>query len=189
MPPKPKYTKEEIVSAAFSLVREKGEEALTARELAQRLCTSPRPIFTAFENMDALRGEVIKRCEQTYDSFIEQERQSGLYPEYKAMGMAYIRLARQEKNIFRLLFMRDTSGERPSDASFIRATDLISDMLSLDSDRAKKLHFEVWVWVHGIASMLATSYLDIDFETVSSMLTDVYISLRERIVNERDNKN
>ena len=36
MPPKPKFTKEEIVFAAKEIVREKGLSALTARAAGQR---------------------------------------------------------------------------------------------------------------------------------------------------------
>ena len=52
MPPKPKFTKEEIVAAALTLVSEKGMEALTARELGLRLGSSARPIFTVFQSME-----------------------------------------------------------------------------------------------------------------------------------------
>ena len=37
MPPKPKYTKEEIVNAAYELTREKGIDAVVAREVGKRL--------------------------------------------------------------------------------------------------------------------------------------------------------
>ena len=48
MPPKPKFTKEEIVAAALELVSANGIEALTARELSAYLGSSARPIFTVF---------------------------------------------------------------------------------------------------------------------------------------------
>ena len=51
MPPKPKFTREEIVAAALDLVSERGMGALTSRDLAARLGSSPRPIFTVFKNM------------------------------------------------------------------------------------------------------------------------------------------
>ena len=51
MPPKPKFTREEIVAAALSLLREQGESALTAREIGKRLGTSSSPIFTTFMDM------------------------------------------------------------------------------------------------------------------------------------------
>ena len=58
MAPKNKFTKEEIVGAAKELVREKGLSALTARELAKRLGSSPRPIFTAFRSMKEVADAV-----------------------------------------------------------------------------------------------------------------------------------
>ena len=42
MPPKPKYTKEEIVHAAYELTREKGIEAVVAREVGHRLLSLPQ---------------------------------------------------------------------------------------------------------------------------------------------------
>ena len=58
MPPKPKFSRDEIVQAALALVSEKGAEALTARELGMRLGSSARPIFTVFKGMEELQGEV-----------------------------------------------------------------------------------------------------------------------------------
>ena len=40
MPPKPKFTKEEIVDAALDIVSRDGVEAMTAREVGERLGTS-----------------------------------------------------------------------------------------------------------------------------------------------------
>lgn len=54
MPPKPKCTKEQIVKAALKLVSERGEKALTARELGKKLGSSSCPIFTALGSMDEL---------------------------------------------------------------------------------------------------------------------------------------
>ena len=45
MPPNTLFQKEEILTAALKLVREKGEKALTARALAAELGCSVKPIF------------------------------------------------------------------------------------------------------------------------------------------------
>ena len=58
MPPKPKFTREEIVDAALSIVSERGVDALTARELGERLGSSARPVFTVFKNMEEVQAEV-----------------------------------------------------------------------------------------------------------------------------------
>ena len=53
MPPKARFSKEEIVSMALQITREHGIGAVTARELGARLGSSARPIFTVFQNMDS----------------------------------------------------------------------------------------------------------------------------------------
>ena len=58
MPPKPKFTKEEIVAAAVEIVRQEGEDALTARSLGNKLGASARPIFTVFNSMDEVKESV-----------------------------------------------------------------------------------------------------------------------------------
>ena len=50
MPPKPKFTKEDIVEAAFNIVREQGWEALTQRSIAQKLNASIGPIYSSLSN-------------------------------------------------------------------------------------------------------------------------------------------
>ena len=58
MPPKVKFSREEILSAAYELVRKNGKDALSARSLASALGVSTAPIFTAFESIDALTDAV-----------------------------------------------------------------------------------------------------------------------------------
>ena len=58
MPPKPKFTKEEIVQTALAVVSEKGVEALTAKELGNALGSSARPIFTVFSSMKEVQDAV-----------------------------------------------------------------------------------------------------------------------------------
>ena len=52
MPPKTKVSKEEILSTAVNLVRNDGENALNARNIARSLGCSTQPIFSNFINMD-----------------------------------------------------------------------------------------------------------------------------------------
>ncbi|MBO5913424.1 MAG: TetR/AcrR family transcriptional regulator, partial [Clostridia bacterium] len=85
-----------------------------------------------------------------------------------------------------LLFMRDTSKEEgnPSEYLFNMGCIVVGELLNLKMHSAERLHTEVWIWVHGIASALATSYVDIDYDTISNMLSDVYLGLKGRYENE-----
>ena len=106
MPPKCRFTREEIIQAALDLTAEKGVGALTARGLAQRLGSSAKPIFGLFANMEEVQQEVVKAANLRYQEYLWQDMSAGRYPPYKASGMAYIRFAREQKELFKLLFMR-----------------------------------------------------------------------------------
>ena len=54
MPPKNRFTKDEMIDAALDIVREKGIDALTSRELGARMGCSTRPMFTFFSTVNEL---------------------------------------------------------------------------------------------------------------------------------------
>lgn len=187
MPPKFRYTREEMIAAALELVRQGGKDALTARALGAKLGCSAKPIFGLFRNMEELEGEVIAAADAYYQKYLVQKMQEGQYPPYKASGMAYIRFAKGERELFRLLFMRDRSGEIIGEnLEEIRPLlDLIRKNTGLSEREAYLFHLEMWIYVHGIATMLATSYLEWDAEFISNTLTDSYQGLRHRFCVER----
>ncbi len=182
MPPKCKFTKEDVIAAALALIREDGLEALTARGLAARLGLSAKPIFGLFSGMEEVQAAVIAAANTLYQSYINTAMTAGEYPPYKASGMAYIRFAQEEKALFRLLFMRDRSGEtvKENREDIRPMLDMLMQNLGLSEDMAYIFHIELWVYVHGIAVMIATGYLDWDVEFISRALTDAYIGLKLR---------
>lgn len=182
MPPKAKVTKPEIIQASVDLVRENGASALNARSLASKLGISTQPIFSNYTSMDALKEEVISAAGELYQSFIAQDIQSGNYPAYKASGMAYIRFAKEETELFKLLFMRDRSDELITEnAEELKPIlQLIQANTGLDEQHASLFHLEMWITVHGIATMIATSYLELDWDMISRILTDSYEGLKTR---------
>ena len=182
MPPKVKITRDDIINATVRLVRENGECAINARAIAQSLSCSTQPIFSNFSTMDELKKAVMDSAEKLYDEYTKREIDNALYPHYKAHGMAYIRFAKEEKELFKFLYMRDRSNEdtRHSKALFNKMEDEVHSITGLDGDDATLFHLEIWAYVHGIAAMFATSYLDLDWELVSKMITDAYQGLKKQ---------
>ena len=126
MPPKVRITKEEIIKTALDLVRQSGAEAINARAIANALLCSTQPIFSNFATMEALQSAVLRKAYDYYLSFLKREVEGGAYPQYKAMGMAYVRFAKEERELFRLLFMRDRTGEdRSSSPDFEQSVQMI----------------------------------------------------------------
>lgn len=182
MPQKSKVAKADIINAAVNIVRENGADALNARAVASKLSTSTQPIFSHYTSMEALRADVISSANEMYQNFLNQDMNSGEYPTYKASGIAYIRFAKEEKELFKLLFMRDRSQEHiEKNSDEIKPIiDIIRNNTGLSEQNAYFFHLEMWMYVHGIAVMLATSYLEWDWEIISKMLTDGYEGLKER---------
>lgn len=185
MPPKIKITKDEIVSKTLNLVRENGEEGLNARSVALALNCSTQPIFSNFSGLEELQKAVTNKAYDLYLSFLNNEVKADKYPKYKAFGMAYIRFAREEKQLFKLLFMCDRKGKQfiPTQ-DFNASVQLIMEQNGLSEEKAKLFHLEIWTAVHGIATMLATNFLDFEWDFISSMITDVYQGLKFRHVTE-----
>lgn len=182
MPPKVRITREDIVNTAVDIVRFGGAEAVNARRIAERLNCSTQPVFSNFSSMEALRGAVMDAADKCYREYIRRETETGAYPVYKASGMAYIRFAREEKELFKLLFMRDRAGEDVSAETdeLKQIYRVVQSQTGLEGERAKRFHLETWAFVHGIAAMTATGYLELDTDLVSEMLTDAYQSLKAR---------
>ena len=186
MPPKVKITKEDIVQAGLEIVRRDGETGLNARSIAAVLGCSTQPVFSNYDSMDELRLAVLAGAEGVYARYMQQEIESGKYPDYKASGMAYIRFAKEEKNLFRMLYMRHRTYEQTLNEAhlFDQMEEIVQDSTGLEKDRARLFHLEMWAFVHGIATMFATNFLDLSWELVIRMLSDTYLGLRKQYETE-----
>ena len=60
MPPRVKFSREEIIAAALDIVRRGGMAALTARSLAAELGSSATPVFGLFENLQEVQEEGVR---------------------------------------------------------------------------------------------------------------------------------
>ncbi len=104
MPPKAKFTREQITEAALQLVRDRGVDALTARGLAEKLECSPRPIFTVFQNMEEVREAAAVEAKAVYAEYAARGLED---PQpFKGVGTQYILFALREPRLFQLLFMQ-----------------------------------------------------------------------------------
>ena len=182
MPPRFKFTKEEITNAALNVTRREGMSGLTARALAEELGCSVKPIFGLFKNMEEVQQEVIKSADALYQSYLKEDMEKGLNPPYKSIGMAYIRFAKEEKELFKFLFMRDRIREATEEnmEELTPILKIIQEKTGMGEKEAYTFHMEMWIFVHGMATMVATNYLDLDKAYISRVLTDAYEGIKSR---------
>ena len=120
MPPKAKFTKQQIAKAGLDIIRNEGMENLTARALGKMLGSSACPIFTVYENMEDVQAEINKAARAVYSEYIKK----GLEEEsaFKGVGMQYIMFAIKEPRLFQLLFMSEQS-QQPSVSNILPVID------------------------------------------------------------------
>jgi AcrR family transcriptional regulator len=187
MPPKVKVTRQHIIATAMEIVRQSGAQALNARTVAAALECSTQPVFSNFESMEMLKLAVVEKADALCQEYIRREIEQGQYPEYKASGMAYIRFAKEEKELFKLLFMRDRTNEELSPSpDFEESVKLIMETNQVSQEKAMMMHLEMWTCVHGIATMLVTSFFSLDWEFISDMITDIYLGIKARHTSEEN---
>ena len=155
MPPKVKFSKEAMIGTALQLVREEGMVSLTARALAEKLGATPRVIFGQFANMAELQAK--------------------------------------EPQLFQLLF------QNPSKEPIRRFQDFLpmkdhSYQLVLDSivadypltvEEASRLYQHLFIYSHGMASMVASGIYQFGMEEVIGLLTEVCQSLIKEMVGKK----
>ena len=141
MPPRFKFTRDDVVQAAVAVVRENGAAGLTARALAAKLQCSVKPIFGLFANMEEVRRAVIDEAAKVYAAYAARELKEGRFPPYKCTGMAYVRFAAEERELFKLLYMRDRTGETPpADDGLEETLKLVQRATGLDREQAYFMH-------------------------------------------------
>lgn len=185
---KKQITREKILQVAFDLVRKEGATAMSVRAIAKACNCSTQPIYLSFEGIDEIKDVVYKMAlEYFYEYFLNLvSRQE--YPEYKSIGMAYVKFAHEESELFKYAFMTKPRAKFSSvDASFDTSVELIRKSLKISEKSARRLHTEMWIFGHGIATMYITNYIDFDFETVSDMYSDVFNGLIMVLGDKNDN--
>ncbi len=180
------FSKEDILKEALDLARQEGLPAVTARALGAKLGTSVQPIFGYFDSMEDVRNAVTEEARKLYQSYLKEDMSSGKYPPYKASGMAYIRFAREERELFKMLFMCDRSAE--DKLKIAEETELLVELIckqvAITKEQAGLFYLEMWAYVHGIATMIATGYYDWSEELTSRTLTDMYQGLKYKYENK-----
>ena len=184
MAPKNKFTKEEMVEAALRVVREKGMEGLSAKSMASALGTSTQPVFTAFGSMAGIKQAVYDAAVRVYDSYTEKGLREQI--PFFGVGIQYIRFAREEPALYRLLFLTRAQGQgwsamqsmkhlqtlvRPTLMEIYQITELEADLYFRD----------LWFVVHSLSTLIVTGDCPYSDQEIGQVLTGVSISICKSI--------
>ena len=179
MPPKPKFTKEEIVRAAMELVRERGADALTAREVGKQLGTSSSPIFTVFADMDELKAAVRAMAKARFDAYMAVA--DDYFPAYKKRGMQWVKFSEEEPRLFQLLFMQNGRAGVDFDHAvdeipFGKEDDIRIIMRDYHASREQAEHLfrQMWTYTYGLCALCAAGVCTFSEAEIATRLGEIF---------------
>ena len=184
MAPKNKFTKNEMIDAAMRVVRNKGIDGLTAKTMADELGTSTQPVFTAFGSMDIVKQEVYTAAVHVYDGYADEGLKEKI--PFFGVGMQYIRFAREEPELYRLLFLTQTQDLVYSTMKamqhlqeLVRST--LVNIYHITAEEADFYFRNLWFVVHSLSTLIVTGdcpYSDLE---IGQILTGFSISICKSI--------
>lgn len=153
MPPKFKFTRDQIIDAAFELVRRSGWDPLTTRSIAQNLGASARPIYSYFTSMEKLEKEIVKKAVNMLHSYMVRKRTGDPWLDH---GIGYVLFARDERHLFRSINDERHIGyfKEYGSAIWNTLTESIANhppFQGLTDEQIYQIQLQRWLLAHGLA--------------------------------------
>lgn len=196
MPPKRKIHKSDILEVTYEIIRKDGIHEVNARRIAKELHCSVQPVFSNFHNMEELKNEAIYMIYQRFIGEILSCDDSKQL--YKNMGCNYIRFAQNEPKLFATLFSSQTDLTFQSfvDDIFPDLKQIetgILEIVDIDRKSIPSLHYKMWFFTHGIASLAAHQTVSFSETEISELLNDEFKALvlleqQKHFSNQQDNR-
>lgn len=184
MPPVQKVSREDILNCCLEILRTEELTALNARKIAKHLNCSVQPIFYNFANMEELKTTIYQEIYALYQKAMNAA--SMQKQAYKEMGLAYIKFAATYPNYFKILFMQKTemSAENfiVNDNGYNNIILKGQELTGFTAEEQVKFHLKVWIFTHGLATLVATSTVQFKEEQIKNLLET---SVREMLIGAR----
>lgn len=173
MPRKETVTMEKLLDTAFAMAREDGFAELTARKIAAKAECSTQPIFRSYNNMDELWEAVYEKSACYFQDYYSLFPRTSRIP-FVNLGLAYVSFAREESNLFKLLFLDKKSGHKSMyELLNGKEGNVVAEINTARAEgcsQAGDLFVKMWIFIHGIACMTLTGDYDLsDIETKEQM--------------------
>ena len=177
MPRKTTISKEVILDAALKMLIRDGYASVNVKTLAKEIGCSTQPIVWHFENMDGLRNALAVYAAEYAAGKAANDRGNSL-ESFEFLGRAYVRLAMEEPNLFKFLYLGESPLGKPYDLKDIgreknrEMINMISEQTGLDEKHVISFVRNTLIYSHGIATMIATGMLKGTEKEFMGMIND-----------------
>ena len=180
MPPKERISKQMIMEATFSITRSLGFNQVNARSLGQKLACSTQPIYSRFSTMEDVKRAFLQYLELSFADYVQSRKETD-NPLLQTC-FDYIYFAKDEPNLFSLLFMTYHKGRQGKGKTYailerLAIVDQLSEISELDRVHAHQLYRQVIFYAHGVAVMISTRQLILTDSEIKEHLQETYEAL------------
>lgn len=183
--------KEEFLRIAFEFIAKEDVEKLTLKVLSDATGTSRSAIYKHFKSRDALIEKMIEIGFKKFDgvtSPILLNSETPLVDRFYESGKAYINFAKENPNLYRLLFGKkhahireEIMSIKDADCSGFAALKIAieegqeSGILKKGSSYQQTII--IWSSLHGLSSLIIDGFMDVD-----ELLGEIYNGLFETLL-------
>lgn len=159
MPPKTKFTKQQIIDAAFEIARMEGIDQISIRKVAAKLGSSIAPIYVNFKEVDELIQEVISKTHQVSRTLLMEQNTGNPFHD---IGVASLRFAKEYSVLYRDLVMKDNHHTKDDTNDLGILIDLMKqdpELKGFNDVELQDILFKMRIFQTGLSVMVANRLL------------------------------
>ena len=182
--------KEELINISFDVIKNEGIENLTLKKLSDKTGTSRSAIYRHFKSKDELVETILLSGFDQFDSIIAPifcDKKIDLLDRFYKSGRLYIEFAKENPNLYKLIFGKRYSHIRESLRSINNdeclAFNALKNALIEGQESGVFKKFEpqsqaivIWASLHGISSILINGFMDVEI-----IYEDIYKTMFENL--------
>lgn len=163
MAPKNKFTKEQIVEAAFEIARKEGIDNISIRKVATQLGSSIAPIYVNFTDVEELKKAVIKKIYHLSQDLLLTQYSPN---PFLSIGIASLKFAREYPRLFQDLLNNQhyLAEVQPSPDNIFSKMKQSDDLVGFTTEELMELMFKMRVFQLGLSVMEVHNMLPADLD-------------------------
>ncbi len=183
--------KEDLIQIALDFIAKEDVDKLTLKVLADATGTSRSAIYKHFKNKDALIEAMIVRGFDKFDADTTvylKDTSKSLIDRFYLTGKLYVEFARENPNLYRLLFGKkyahireETLSIKDEDCSGFAALKKMVEEAQQQGVYKKEDSYKqsivIWATMHGVASLIIDGFMDVE-----EVYEDLYNTLFETLL-------
>lgn len=169
-------SKEVILQAALKMLIRDGYSDINIKTLSKEIGCSTQPLVWHFDNMEGLRMALADYA-LTYANKKMSPVADSTANAFEQVGRAYIKMALDEPNLFRFVFLNG-SGCYPMGSTEMIIDDednaelikMIAKEFQISEQNAGQYFQNTLIYTHGLASFIATGVMRLSEEEIMSLI-------------------